>query len=323
MVLDPMLSKMRDSTLPNPFVCDTPVTGRDMFVGRRRVFDWILEELASSEPFPPFVLEGQPGIGKTSVLGQIITGRLGRGPIPIYLDVCRLPLGGLTEFLWALAKATMGALDKQNIPGPRLEKRLLVLRPWQAFNQHFWRYLAEAAADRPLLFMLDNFDELVGDESDSQTRSIYRQRLYELFESSGRIAVLLTLTSRLQAFDPHVLAPFHIARSHHLSAFTPAETLELLRRAASFPAFSDLSTLIHDLTGGHPGDVQRIGYTLHERGRSHKLRQITLTDVMAVLDMDLRPKDFQSAVYARRAKMTLRIPRERVSLLESTEKSRR
>lgn len=305
-----MLVKMRDTTLSNPFVIDGPVTNDEMFIGRGQGFDWLRDEIAATSKPSPLAVEGPEGLGKTSFLQQIASGRLGNSFIPIHLDIDELPLKNLTEFLWTLAKFTMAGLEKQNIDGPTMEKRLLILRPWQAFNHHFWHRLTASSGDRTILFLADNFDSIVADEFENRTVNIYRHRLFELFQTVHRIVILFTLNGRIEAYDPQSLTPFDFAKSYRLPVFTLQETNELLIRAMSFPVFSDLSTFVHDLTGGHPGDLQRLCHALHEYGRSRRLRQITLADVLAVLESQLRPKVFHTAVYRRRDKLSLQYPRE-------------
>jgi hypothetical protein len=140
--------------------------------------------------------------------------------------------------------------------------------------------------------------------------NIYRHRLFELFQTDHKIVALFTLKSRIEAYDPQSLSPFDIAKSYRLSLFTRQETKDLLIRAMSFPVYTDLSGFLHDLTGGHPGDLQRLGHALHEYGSSRRLRQITLVDVLAVLEYQLQPKVFQTAVHRRRDELTLQFSRE-------------
>jgi hypothetical protein len=305
-----MLVKMRDATLSNPFVIDGPVTGEEMYVGRDQCFEWLMGEISNTSRLPPLAIEGPEGMGKTSFLKQILAGRLGDSVIPIYLDIQELPFENLTEFLWALAKITMAGLARQSIDAPTMEKRLLILRPWQAFNHHFWRQLTTATGGRAILFLVDNFDQVITDEFEDQTMNIYRHRLFELFQTDHKIVALFTLKSRIEAYDPKSLSPFDIAKSYRLSLFTRQETNELLIRAMSFPVYTDLSGFVHDLTGGHPGDLQRLGHALHEYGSSRRLRQITLVDVLAVLEYQLQPKVFQTAVHRRRDELTLQFSRE-------------
>lgn len=303
-----MLVKMRDPTLSNPFVIDGPVTNDEMFIGRNRGFQWLKDEISTTSKLPPLAIEGPDGIGKTTFLSQIVTGRLGDAIIPIYLDINELALENLTEFLWTLAKITMAGFEKQHVDGPTMEKRLLILRPWQAFNQHFWHQLTASSGGRSIMFLVDNFDAIIADEFENHTLNIYRHRLFELFQTDHRIVVLFTLKNRIEAYDPQSLSPFDIARSYRLPVFTPQETTNLLIRAMSFPVFTDLANFVHELTGGHPGDLQRLCHSLHKYGSSRRLKQITLADVLAVLDSQLSPKKFHTAVYHQRDNISLQFP---------------
>jgi hypothetical protein len=302
-----MLVKMRDSTLTNPFVVGEPIAGDSLFIGRQSIFIWLQEQTRKNGGSTPLILEGMPGIGKTSILKQVMSGRLNEGIIPVYFDLNELPSESLSDFLWSIAKSTMKSLELHGFQEPSLEKRLLVLRPWQAFNQHFWQYIPQAVGERKILFAFDNFNSIVNNGRDNEKLAVLRQRLFSLFESQDNIQMLVTLTGRFEAFDLNSLAPFQNARNQRVPAFTEDETNELLRQAGSFPIFSDLVSYIYELTGGHPGDIQRLCHTLHERGRKNRLRQITLADIVFALENNFQPRDFHTAVYRRKSEHSIQL----------------
>ncbi len=308
-----MLVKMRDPALSNPFVVGEPISGDSLFIGRQAIFNWLLEQSKIDGGSTPLILAGMPGIGKSSILKQVMSGRLGEGIIPTYVDLIDLSSESLSSFLWSIAKSTMRSLELHGIQEPALEKRLLVLRPWQAFNQHFWQYIPQAIGERLLLFAFDNYNALISYGRDYDNLAAFRQRLFSLFDSQDNVRILLTLTGRIEAFDPISLAPFQNARYLRVPAFTLDEATELLRQAGSFPIFSDLSAYIYELTGGHPGDIQRLCHTLHEQGRVHKLRQITIADIVFNLDNYFQPRDFVTAIYRRKSEHSIQVPERPIS----------
>ena len=303
-----MLVKMRDPTLSNPFVVGEPISGDSIFVGRQSIFGWLQEKSRNREGSTPLILEGMPGIGKSSILKQVMSGRLGVGIIPVFIDLIDMPTDNLSDFLWSIAKSTMRSLELIRIHEPSLEKRLLVLRPWQAFYQHFWQYIPQVIGEQTLVFAFDNFNALISNRRDYDELAALRQRLFSLFNSQDNVRILVTLIGRFEAFDPMNLAPFQNALNLRVPAFTLDEVTDLLRQAGSFPIFSDLLAYIYELTGGHPGDIQRLCHTLHEQGRVRKLRQITIADIVFTLENQFQPRDFDTAVYRRKAEHTILLP---------------
>jgi len=302
-----MLVKMRDPTLANPFVVGEPIAGDSLFIGRHSIFKWLDEQCRKIGSSTPLIIEGMPGIGKTSILKQVASGRLNEGIIPVYFDLGEMPSESLSDFLWSIAKSTMKSLELHGLQEPSLEKRLLILRPWQAFNQHFWQYIPQAVGERKLLFAFDDMNALISSGKDKDNLAALRHKLFSLFESQNNFQLLLALTGRFEAFDPLNLAPFQNALNLRIPAFTQDETIELLRLAGSFPVFSDLVAYIYELTGGHPGDLQTLCYALHNQGREQRLRQITMADIVFILENQFQPRDFHTAVYRRKSEHSIQL----------------
>jgi hypothetical protein len=65
----------------------------------------------------------------------------------------------------------------------------------------------------------------------------------------------------------------------------------------------DAHHYVYELTRGHPRDVQRFGHALFAHNEKLGLKTITVSDIFSILEGTLRPADFYTPVYRRRAKI--------------------
>ena len=74
---------MTFTPIANPYIVGNPIKTAEMFFGRQDDFDFIKRKLESGDKSYIIVLCGERRSGKTSILFQILSGRLGKNFIPI------------------------------------------------------------------------------------------------------------------------------------------------------------------------------------------------------------------------------------------------
>src|SRR2546422_2990982 len=93
---------------PNPYIVGNPVRGRAMFFGREAEFELVRRRFQhSGAPDAAgrsslgglMVFCGERRSGKTSILFQILDGRLGPDFIPVLIDMQSMAVGNEIEFL--------------------------------------------------------------------------------------------------------------------------------------------------------------------------------------------------------------------------------
>jgi hypothetical protein len=94
--------------IDNPFYTGAPVRGPRMFFGREDQFAYVRQRLAAEKEGIVLLFVGERRSGKTSILFQILDGKLGEGFLPVFIDMQQLAgVAGDREFFAHLAKITL------------------------------------------------------------------------------------------------------------------------------------------------------------------------------------------------------------------------
>jgi hypothetical protein len=106
----------------NPYIVENPIRSRDMFFGREDDFQFVARKVGEDRSNQIAVLCGERRSGKTSILFQILGGRLGGAFLPILIDMQMLAgIKGDQEFFSAILKAGCAALADAGLTMERLE----------------------------------------------------------------------------------------------------------------------------------------------------------------------------------------------------------
>jgi len=90
--------------IENPYIVGNPVKEPEMFFGREEDFAFIRQKVAGARKGGLLVLCGARRSGKTSILFQIMNGRLGDEFFPVLIDMQSMTATGDREFLVKLAE---------------------------------------------------------------------------------------------------------------------------------------------------------------------------------------------------------------------------
>jgi len=98
-------------TVKNPYIVGNPIRSEKMFYGREDDFRFIRRKLKGEDKSLVIVFCGERRSGKTSILFQILNGRLGKGFIPVLLDMQSIPVvNSEADFLEKMAEETLDAV---------------------------------------------------------------------------------------------------------------------------------------------------------------------------------------------------------------------
>ncbi|MDM8516341.1 two-component regulator propeller domain-containing protein, partial [Desulfobacterales bacterium HSG16] len=143
------------ATIKNPYIVGNPIRTSRMFYGREDDFLFVRRKLKGEEQSLVIVFCGERRSGKTSILFQILNGRLQEGFIPILLDMQAIPLvGNESDFLKKIAQEAVSVLehpewlDEYQWTGDKINS-----------FQSFEAVIKRAAALRPGEFLIFLFDE--------------------------------------------------------------------------------------------------------------------------------------------------------------------
>jgi formylglycine-generating enzyme required for sulfatase activity len=287
----------------NPYTIDAAVTDPVMFFGHTEVLTWLREMLRDRRLHEPLVLYGPPGVGKSSILKQLEIGYLGDRTTVICIDMKRMPLESPADFLWELA----AQINEKTVPPsveilvPLVEKSRFTAEPVVAFGDFLTVLSTERLAERQLVLAFDDLDILAGQSQAGYPEHTILTYLHNLLQRGDNLAYIFTLNGPVDKLPPNALAPFSLQERFPVSNFDLETTLLFLRQSALFNTSAVIGEYIYNLTGGHPGDLQRYCHELYKRRQNNQLLHITLADVVAVTRQSKGINGFQTGIHRRLA----------------------
>lgn len=139
---------------PNPYIVGNPVRGRSMFFGREAEFELVRKRFQHSDRGGLLVFCGERRSGKTSILFQILDGRLGPDFIPVLIDMQSMAVGNEIEFLTRLSEEVRAAL------GTSAERIAIPsFTPDASHSATFQRFVREVLRSHPNKKLILLFDE--------------------------------------------------------------------------------------------------------------------------------------------------------------------
>lgn len=147
----------------SPYIAGPPVKSREMFYGRKSVFDWIRENLSGTFQDNVLVLYGERRTGKTSVLYQM-QHHLPETYAFVLIDLQTIAYGlsSTGELLHAMARKVVNGLRKEGFDLLKVERGDYDEHPIEQFEA-LGETIGDLAVslDRRAVIILDEFDLLI------------------------------------------------------------------------------------------------------------------------------------------------------------------
>src|SRR5262249_37711468 len=83
---------------PNPYIVGNPIRTENMFYGREDDFRYVRTKLECVSQGVVIVFCGERRVGKSSILYQVLNGRLGERFIPVFVDMQEMVVASDSEF---------------------------------------------------------------------------------------------------------------------------------------------------------------------------------------------------------------------------------
>jgi hypothetical protein len=177
---------------------------------------------------------------------------------------------------------------------------MLVLNPLHEYMKKFWFPLADSLEDVRLLLAFDDADILYGTANGKNRKDEILDIILDLYEEVDNIEYLMVssdvVSQRASVADQMIDESAVL----ELSNFDLDDSLDIINLAYPYRIVDSVGTYIHDLTGGHPNDLQRFCHALYERCFNMGITHITFADIAAALILDLGPGDFHMPVFKRK-----------------------
>jgi len=274
------------TTLVNPYIAGSPVSGAEMFFGREDVFDFVSQTLTGRHRDQVIVLYGQRRTGKTSVLYQMHR-HLSPSYLCIFVDLHGLALNGLDGFLWDLANHIRRALRREYaLELPRMDKTDFLSDPRNNFEEVFLNQVWAVAGDKHLLLMMDEAVRLQEQVQAGKLEHEIFEYLRHLMQHTDRLNFLFSIGSGLEEMEKEYALLFNVALYKKISFLDEAAAVALVTDPVKEHYHLSTAAINHLLaiTSRHPYFTQLICHSLFNQWQREQVPTLTVADVDATLD---------------------------------------
>jgi len=267
----------------NPYIVGNPVREREMFFGREDDFEFIRKNVERRSGGVCLVVCGERRSGKTSVLYQILNGRLGTEYIPVLLD---LQLYGniqnIEEFFSFMIRDIIDSLRKRDMLPPDLDI--------PAGSKGFERLLDGLIAFYPnkkILLLLDEYEIM---ESLIQNGILHPSAvglMAGLLEKYPALSYVLTGSTRLEdrnrAFWEQLISK---SLYRKISFLTQKDTQRLIKEPLDELVFHEegIPERIFRLSAGQPFYTQAICMNMVDHLNEVRKNLVTADDLDSVTE---------------------------------------
>jgi ligand-binding sensor domain-containing protein len=286
-----MLNRKKKHTfeaISNPYIVGNPIRSESMFFGREDDFKYIHDKLVGSPTGLIIVLAGERRSGKTSILYQILNGRLGERFVPVFVDMQAMTVRSDAEFFNQIAQETMNAI-KQKYPSINISADDYNFHDISHPAQTFQRYtddLTEMLGDKTLLFLIDEYEILDSKVEDKMISGDSITFFASLLERNPRITILFTGSRHLEERSApfwKVLLPKSIAR--YITFLSEKDTYRLISEPVhgKMKYAKGVHESIYRLSAGQPFYTQIICQNLVDRLNMEQRNTAELNDVSVIV----------------------------------------
>ena len=181
----------------NPYIVGNPIKTREMFFGREDDFLYVARKIGEGKSNQIIVFCGDRRSGKTSILFQILGGRLGERFLPVLVDM--QILAGIKDDYHFFRTILKVACTHLNLPGLSIEQlEDSTPKTIEALMEAFLEQVENRFQDRILLLLIDEYElieEKIRDGSLSESSITY---LAGILESPRHISLIFTGSTNLE-----------------------------------------------------------------------------------------------------------------------------
>lgn len=192
---------------PNPYIAGNPIRNPSMFFGREDDFNYARIKLeGAAQGGVVLVFCGERRAGKSSILYQIVNGRLGERFIPVFIDLQEMVIATDHEFFGRIAKLIAEAVEQHlDREVPELDRSRFPFhdRSHNAFHlfSDFVSAALAAIADRRLVILIDEYELLENKVEEGRLSKEIFNFLASIIESRDRLSFIFTGSRRLEERD--------------------------------------------------------------------------------------------------------------------------
>jgi hypothetical protein len=268
---------------PNPFIVGNPVRGRAMFFGREAEFELVRRRFEHSTHGGLMVFCGERRSGKTSILFQILDGRLGADFIPVLIDMQSMAVANEMEFLLRISEEIRAALgpESEAIPLPTFTES----SSHSASFQRFVREVLKVHPDKKLILLFDEY-ELFENKIDAKLLSPDVLHILASLIEHYRVFVVFTGSQHLEQRRQEYWKILGKSVHKMISFLEREDALNLIRKPVEGRVRYEDATVdsVWRLTAGQPFYTQAICQSLVDQLNEKRTSEATPETLAAVVD---------------------------------------
>lgn len=271
--------------IPNPYIVGNPVEDQRMFFGREDDFSYIRTKVTGRDQGGMIVLCGTRRSGKTSILFQILQGRLGSGFVPVLMDLQSVDVRDDSAFVARLVGLIREAVGDR-VPAGAFNPASDDFGDVAYAFRFFCRQVQDALGSTSLVVMFDEYElfETNIDEGRLSTRLL--DLLGETIRGDSGFFFLFTGSDKLESRNPAYWSG-SLGRSLHrrISFLSRPDALRLISEPVAGHVEFDhgVAERILSLGGGQPFYTQVLCQTLVDNLNEKEKNRATDGDVADVI----------------------------------------
>lgn len=271
--------------IKNPYIVGNPIRSSEMFFGRKDDFFFIRQKLKGDEKNLVIVFCGERRSGKTSILFQILNGRLGHGFIPVLFDMQSVPLvKSEADFLQKMAEETLSStghpewLDEFQWHGQDIN-------PFQTYETLLNR-ITEIHPSDYLLYLFDEY-EIIGEKVREGSLSHDLIFFFANLLENRKISFIFTGSKRIEDHSENFWKIL-IGKSVYkkISFLSVRDTERLITEPVQESLFYEegIVELITAYSAGSPFYTQVICQNLTDRANMKRTSYVDKKDLEAIIE---------------------------------------
>ncbi|HEY6332649.1 MAG TPA: two-component regulator propeller domain-containing protein [Blastocatellia bacterium] len=210
---------------PNPYIVGNPIRTESMFYGREDDFRYVRTKLESANQGVVIVFCGERRVGKSSILYQVLNGRLGSRFVPVFVDMQEMVIASDSEFFSRTSRliaesivnadSALAVAAAADGPSTRAHPRLPVVdkhpvgvsvpsftgsNPYPVFLD-FLDDVLKTLGGRTLLILVDEYELMESKVDDGKLSHEIFTFLAGLMDNKEHLALIFTGSRRLEERD--------------------------------------------------------------------------------------------------------------------------
>lgn len=280
---------------PNPYIVGNPVRSAKMFYGRQAEFGYVRQRFLDSDRGGLLVFCGERRSGKTSILFQILDGRLGSDFVPVLIDMQSMAIDNEVDFLGKIAEEILEALgdEASAISPPDFKSGS---RPSASFLDFVQNVLEVLPSKKPIL-LFDEY-ELFENKIDAGVLSDDVLHMFSHMMESYSVFLIFTGSEHVEQRQRDYWKILGRSMHRRISYLHKDDALRLIREPVSGRVSYDKGTdkTIYRLTAGHPFYTQAICQSLVDHLNADETSHAT-DDLVSSVVADIVNNPFPQMIF--------------------------